>query len=75
MPNWGTSGDLTADQIDLMARYLLVEPPQPPEFGMPEIMATWKLLVPVDKRPTKPMNNLDLDNLFSVTLRDSGEIA
>jgi len=75
MPNWGTSGDLTADQIDLMARYLLVEPPQPPEFGMPEIMATWKLLVPVDKRPTKPMNDLDLDNLFSVTLRDSGEIA
>lgn len=75
MPNWGTSGDLTVDQIDLMARYLLVEPPQPPEFGMPEIMATWKLLVPVDKRPTKQMNKLDLDNLFIVTLRDSGEIA
>jgi len=75
MPNWGTSGDLTADQIDLMARYLLVEPPQPPEFGMPEIKATWKLIVPPDQRPTKKMNNLDLDNLFSVTLRDSGEIA
>ena len=75
MPHWGTSGDLTADQIDLMARYLLVEPPQPPEFGMPEILATWKLIVPVDKRPTKQMNKLDLDNLFVVTLRDSGEIA
>lgn len=75
MPNWGTSGDLTADQIDLMARYLLVEPPQPPEFGMPEIKATWKLFVPVDMRPTKQMNKLDLDNLFVVTLRDSGEIA
>jgi nitrite reductase (NO-forming)/hydroxylamine reductase len=58
-----------------MARYLLNEPAQPPEFGMPEIKASWKLLVPVDKRPTKKMNNIDIDNLFSVTLRDSGEIA
>ncbi|RMD64894.1 MAG: nitrite reductase [Alphaproteobacteria bacterium] len=75
MPNWGTSGDLTEEQIDLMARYLLNEPPQPPEFGMKEMQATWKVLVPVDKRPKKQMNDLDLDNLFSVTLRDSGEVA
>jgi nitrite reductase (NO-forming)/hydroxylamine reductase len=58
-----------------MARYLLNEPAQPPEFGLPEMKATWKIAVPVDKRPTRKMNNLDIDNLFSVTLRDSGEIA
>ena len=58
-----------------MARYLLVEPPQPPEFGMAEIRKTWKVLVPVDKRPKKQMNDLNLDNLFSVTLRDAGQIA
>ena len=75
MPNWGTSGDLTKDEIDLMARYLLQEPPQPPEFGMKEMLATWKTYVPVDKRPTKKENDLDIDNLFSVTLRDSGQIA
>ncbi len=75
MPNWGTSGDFTEDDIDLMTRYLLHEPPQPPEFGLADIKGTWKIHVPVDKRPTKPMNNLDLDNLFSVTLRDSGQIA
>ncbi len=75
MPNWGTSGDLSEDEIDLMARYLLNEPPQPPEFGLPEIAATWKVLVPVDQRPTSQQNDLDLDNLFSVTLRDSGEVA
>ena len=40
MPNWGTSGDLTEDDVDLMARYLLNEPPTPPEFGMPEMKAT-----------------------------------
>ena len=75
MPNWGTSGDLSAEDVDLMAKYILNDPPQPPEFGMKEIKETWKLLVPVDKRPTKKMNDLDLDNLFSVTLRDIGEVA
>ncbi|KAB2912452.1 MAG: nitrite reductase [Hyphomicrobiaceae bacterium] len=75
MPNWGTSGDLKTEEVELMAKYLLNEPAQPPEFGMPEIKASWKVLVPVDKRPTRKMNSLDIDNLFSVTLRDSGEVA
>ncbi len=75
MPNWGTSGQLSAEQIELMARYLLNEPVQPPEFGMKEMMASWKVFIPPEKRPTKKMNDLDLENLFSVTLRDSGEIA
>ncbi|MEK7207176.1 MAG: cytochrome D1 domain-containing protein, partial [Pseudomonadota bacterium] len=50
-------------------------PPTPPEFGMKEMKATWKVLVPADKRPTKKMNTLNLDNVFSVTLRDTGEVA
>jgi nitrite reductase (NO-forming) / hydroxylamine reductase len=75
MPNWGTSGELSETDIDLMARYILIEPPQPPEFGMAEIRKSWKVVVPVDKRPTKKNNDLDLDNLFSVTLRDTGQIA
>jgi nitrite reductase (NO-forming)/hydroxylamine reductase len=75
MPNWGTSGDLVKEDVEIMAKYLLVDPPQPPEFGMKEMKATWKVLIPVDKRPKKQTNKLDLDNLFSVTLRDSGEIA
>jgi nitrite reductase (NO-forming)/hydroxylamine reductase len=75
MPNWGTSGELSEDEIDLMARYLLIEPPQPPEFGMAEMRKTWKVHVPVDERPKKQMNNLELDNLFSVTLRDAGQVA
>jgi nitrite reductase (NO-forming)/hydroxylamine reductase len=75
MPNWGTSGQLTDAEVNLMARYLQHEPPQPPEFGMKEMKASWQLLVPPDKRPKKQMNNLDLKNLFSVTLRDAGQIA
>jgi nitrite reductase (NO-forming) / hydroxylamine reductase len=75
MPNWGTSGELTEAQIDIMVRYLLNEPVAPPEWGMDEMRKSWEVLVPVDQRPTTQQNQLDLDNLFSVTLRDSGEIA
>jgi len=75
MPNWGTSGDMSKDDVALMAKYLLNDPPQPPEYGLNDIKKSWKVLVPVAKRPKKQMNDLDLDNLFSVTLRDSGEVA
>jgi len=75
MPNWGTSGDLSEEQIDLMARYLQHEPPLPPEYGMKEMKETWKVIVPPEQRPTKQMNSLNLENLFSVTLRDAGQVA
>ena len=75
MPNFGTAGDLTDPQVDLMARYVQQEPPTPPEFGMKEVEATWKVVVPVDKRPKKQENKFDISNLFSVTLRDTGEVA
>ena len=75
MPNWGTSGTLSKDEVDVMVKYIQHEPPQPPEMGMKEVLATWKLLVDPRKRPTKKMNDLDISNLFSVTLRDAGKIA
>ncbi len=73
MPNWGDT--LSKDQIELLAKYLQHPPPFPPEFGMKEIKATWKVVVPPEQRPTKKMNKIDLDNLFSVTLRDNGQVA
>ncbi len=75
MPNWGTSGELSKAQIELMAKYLLLEPQIPPEWGEKEMRASWKLIVPPAQRPKKQMNKLDLSNLFSVTLREAGEIA
>jgi len=75
MPNWGTSGDLTEKDVDIMARFLQHEPPTPPEFGLKEMKATWKVIVSPKDRPKKKMNKVNLDNLFSVTLRDTGEIA
>ena len=75
MPGFGTANEMNEKEIEIMARYIQQPPPQPPEWGMKEMRASWKVLVPVDKRPKKKMNNLDLSNLFSVTLRDSGEVA
>ena len=75
MPNWGTSGDMTEAEIDIMARFLQQEPPSPPEFGMPEMKASWKVLVAPKDRPTKPQHDRHIDNFFSVTLRDAGEVA
>jgi len=75
MPNWGTSGDLTEKEIAMMAKYLQHEPPNPPEWGMDEMKASWKVLVPVKDRPKKKLNDYDIDNIFSVTLRDAGQIA
>ncbi|MDX2348871.1 MAG: c-type cytochrome, partial [Porticoccus sp.] len=75
MPNWGTSGDLTDAQIDAMARYLQHNPSVPPEFGMKEMKESWKLVVAPKDRPKKPQGTFDLENVFSVTLRDSGQVA
>ena len=73
MPNWEDT--LSAEEISLLVKYLQHEPPMPPEFGLKNIEATWKVLIPTDKRPTKQMNDYDLENLFSVTLRDAGQLA
>ena len=75
MPNWGTSGEMTDEEIDIMARFLQHPAPVPPEFSLADMKATWNVLVPPEDRPTRQMNDINLENLFSVTLRDAGEVA
>ncbi len=75
MPNWGTSGEMSPEQIDIMARFLQQEPPAPPEYGMPEIRSSWNVIIPAEERPKRPQHDRDIENFFSVTLRDSGEVA
>jgi nitrite reductase (NO-forming)/hydroxylamine reductase len=75
MPNWGTSGELSDRDMNELARFLQHPPPQPPEFGMPEIEESWSVIVPPDQRPDRPQHDYDVENMFSVTLRDSGEVA
>jgi nitrite reductase (NO-forming)/hydroxylamine reductase len=75
MPNWGTSGDLTPEQIDIMARFLQQEPPLPPDWNMEDMQASWKLMVAPEDRPTSPQHDRNIDNFFAVTLRDAGKVA
>ncbi len=75
MPNWQTSGEMDEKTVDLMARYIQHDPPVPPEFGMADMKATWKVIVPPEQRPKKKMNDYNIANIFSTTLRDTGEVA
>ncbi|WP_372527287.1 cytochrome D1 domain-containing protein, partial [Piscinibacter sp.] len=75
MPNWLTSGEMDEKTVDVMARYVQQDPPTPPEFGMEQMKATWKVLVAPADRPKTKQNNYNISNLFSTTLRDAGQVA
>jgi nitrite reductase (NO-forming)/hydroxylamine reductase len=66
---------LTKEEINLMARYIQNTPDVPPEHSLKDQLDSWKVLVEVKDRPTKQMNKFNLNNIFSVTLRDTGEVA
>ncbi|MEO5345605.1 MAG: nitrite reductase [Magnetococcus sp. YQC-9] len=75
MPGWGKSGFMTKDETALMAKYVQIEAPMPPEWGMKEMKNSWKIHVPVDKRPTEPPKGKNWQNYFGVVERDKGQIA
>ncbi len=66
---------LTKEELTLMAKYIQNTPDVPPEYSFKDTMDSWKVMVAVKDRPTKQMNNFNLNNFFSVTLRDTGEVA
>ena len=80
--SYGTEGGmvnfddiLTKEEISLMATYIQTAPDTPPEWGMKDMMNSWKLVIKPEDRPKKQMNKINLKNVFSVTLRDAGEVA
>jgi len=75
MPDWGIQGFMTKEQTDRMAEFLLIEPPQPPEMSMQQMIDSWKLIVPPNQRPRTPETTRNWENYFVVTLRDAGQVA
>ncbi|ATE59677.1 nitrite reductase [Thauera sinica] len=80
--SYGTEGGmvnyddiLTKEEINLMARYIQNTPDVPPEFSLKDMKDSWKLIVPVDQRPKKQLNKVNLKNVFAITLRDAGKLA
>ena len=64
MPDWGKQGFLTQEQTEIMAEYLQIEPPTPPEMSLEQMMASWKVLVPPAERPTEPQTKRDWQELL-----------
>lgn len=74
MPGWGRDGFMTKAEVKLMAKFIQLTPPQPPEWGMKKTKASWKVLIPVKDRPKKaPKANWQ--NYFGVIQRDAGKVS
>jgi nitrite reductase (NO-forming)/hydroxylamine reductase len=75
MPEWGNQGFMTKEETEIMAENLQIEPPQPPEMSLDQMLASWNLLVPPEDRPTEPQTERNWENYMAVTLRDAGQVA
>ncbi len=75
MPAWGDSGVLSPDDVELMANYVQLPPPEPPQRPMADIVDSWNLMVPVADRPTEPQTDRNWENYMGVVLRDAGKVA
>jgi nitrite reductase (NO-forming)/hydroxylamine reductase len=75
MPDWSNKGFMTKEETEIMAEYLQIEPPQPPEMSLDQMLASWNLLVPPEDRPTEPQTERNWENYMAVTLRDAGQVA
>ena len=73
MPEW--KGIISDKDIEILTRFLQVEPPVTPPFEMKEIQASWNLIIPVAKRPTTVQHKRNLKNYFGVIMRDAGKVA
>jgi nitrite reductase (NO-forming)/hydroxylamine reductase len=73
MPGWGRTGELTVKESALMAKFMQLPAPTPPEMGLKAMKETHKLIVPVEDRPTKPQHKRNIDNYFGIILRDVGK--
>jgi nitrite reductase (NO-forming)/hydroxylamine reductase len=78
---FGTEGGMnnfddifTKAEIKMLATYIQMEPPIPPEFSLAEMKKTWKVFVPPSEYPNKPMHDRNWQNFFLVILRDAGKL-
>jgi nitrite reductase (NO-forming)/hydroxylamine reductase len=75
MPAWGDAGILSEEEIQMMAAYVQMDPPDAPPKPLSEIRDSWELVIPVADRPTSPQTERDWQNYFGVILRDAGQVA
>jgi nitrite reductase (NO-forming)/hydroxylamine reductase len=66
---------LSKDEIKLMATYIQLDPPIPPEMSLELMKERHKVFVNPADYPTKPMHGRNWKNFFLVIERDVGKIA
>lgn len=66
---------LTKDEIKLMATYIQMEPPIPPEMSLELMKERRKVFVDPKDYPTKPMHGRNWENFVLVIERDVGKVA
>ena len=66
---------LSKDEIKLMATYIQLDPPIPPEMPLSLMKERHKVYVDPKDYPTKPLHGRNWENFFLVIERDVGKIA
>lgn len=79
---FGTEGGMnnfddvfTKEEISLLAKYIQLPPPKPPEMPLSLMRERWKVYVPPEKYPAKPLHGRNWKNFFLVIERDVGKVA
>ncbi len=66
---------LTPEEIKLMATYIQMTPPIPPEMSLAQMKANTKVYVDPKDYPTEPLHGRNWKNFFVVIERDVGKVA
>ncbi|MFW6066777.1 MAG: cytochrome D1 domain-containing protein [Myxococcota bacterium] len=75
MPAWGEMNILGEKEIEILAGFVQMDPPDPPKLPLADIKESWDLKVPVADRPDEPQTKKNWENYFGVVLRDKGQVA
>jgi len=80
--SYGTEGGMnnfddifSKEEISLLATYIQMTPPVPPEMSLSLMKERTKQYVALKDYPTKPMHGLNWENFFVVIERDAGKVA
>jgi len=65
----------SSEEISLLATYIQMEPPIPPEMSLAMMRERTKVYVQPQDYPTKPLHGRNWKNFFVVIERDAGQVA
>lgn len=65
----------TLEEIELLATYIQMEPPIPPEMSLAMMQERTKVYIDPEDYPTEPLHDYNWENFFLVVERDAGMVA